>query len=144
MTSWLQVMASGFDIEPARFEAYCTSTAELYVQLYPWHPMRPSLHKVLIHGAKVVKTPPLPLGLLSEEAQECRNKDIRAYRLGHARKNSRENTLGDWFLLVTSDPVICSASLQARCQRVAALRSGVPAEVSRLLSGPVPVADADG
>ena len=139
-------MASGFDIEPARFEAYCTSTAELYVQLYPWHPMRPSLHKVLIHGAKVVKTLPLPLGLLSEEAQECRNKDIRAYRLGHARKNSRENTLGDQFrfLLVTSDPVISSASLQARCQRVAALRSGVPAEVSRLLSGSVPVADADG
>ena len=135
-------MASGFKIEPAKFEAYCASTAELYVSLYPWHPMRPSVHKVLIHGAKVVEALPLPLGLLSEEAQECRNKDIRAYRLGHARKNSRENNLGDQFrfMLVTSDPIISSARLQARCQRVAALMSGVPAEVSDLLAdaGQVP------
>ena len=134
-------MASGLDIDPERFEAYCNTTAELYVELYPWYPMRPSLHKVLIHGARVVKALPLPLGHLSEEAQESRNKDIRAYRLGHARKNSRENTLGDQFrfLLVTSDPVISSASLQARCQRVSALRTGVPAEVSHLLSGAVRV-----
>ena len=36
-----------------------------------------SVHKILVHWAAVVDALPLPLGMLSEWAQEARNKDIR-------------------------------------------------------------------
>jgi len=45
-------------------------TAQLYVELYDWYRMPPSVHKVLIHGALVIKYSLLPIGFLSEEAQE--------------------------------------------------------------------------
>lgn len=49
-------------------------TAKLYVQLYPWYPMTPTVHKILIHGATVIENALLPIGQLSEEAAEARNK----------------------------------------------------------------------
>lgn len=47
---------------------------------------------------------------MSEEAQECRNKDFKNYREHHTRKNSRLNTNKDLLhiLLISSDPVISS------------------------------------
>lgn len=47
---------------------------------------------------------------MSEEAQECRNKDFKNYREHHTRKNSRLNTNNDLLhiLLISSDPVISS------------------------------------
>ncbi|KAJ4429838.1 hypothetical protein ANN_22042 [Periplaneta americana] len=52
----------------------------------------------------------LPIGQLSEEAQEARNKDIKRFREHHTRKNSRINTVTDLVnnLLVSSDPLISS------------------------------------
>lgn len=54
-------------------------TAKLYIQLYPWHPMTPTMHKILIHSVTVIENALLPIGLLSEEA-EARNKHFRQYR----------------------------------------------------------------
>lgn len=50
----------------------------------------------------------VPIGQLSEEAQESRNKDIRRYREDHTRKFSRIETNTDLLhrLLETSDPLI--------------------------------------
>jgi hypothetical protein len=50
----------------------------------------------------------LPIGLLSEEAQKARNKDLIKVPESFARKISREETNNDLMrrLLVTSDPVI--------------------------------------
>ena len=83
-------------------------TAELYVSLYPWYYMPPTVHKVLIHGAKVIREAIVPIGQLSEEALESRNKDIRKYRKNYTRKCSREKTNEDIFkrLLLSSDPYI--------------------------------------
>ena len=70
--------------------------------------MPSSLHKLLIHGADVIRSLLLPIGAYSEEAHEARNKHARWYRLKHARKTSHTDTLTDQFnhLCVTSDPVI--------------------------------------
>lgn len=72
--------------------------------------MPPSVHKVLLHGADLMKHFDLPIGMYSEEAQEARNKDFRNIRENHSRKNSRTNTNEDilHWLLISSDPVISS------------------------------------
>lgn len=52
----------------------------------------------------------LPIGQLSEEAAEARNKHFRCYRQDFARKISRESCNQDIFnrLLLTSDPLLSS------------------------------------
>ena len=125
----LQVMACGHNISSAEFGLYCDQTAEMYVAEYAWYHMPVSVHKVLVHGAAVIDAIPLLLGKLSEEAQEARNKDVRSYRLNHARKNTRLHNISDQFryLLVTSDPFISSVNLEQRCQRGATARAGLSA-----------------
>lgn len=72
--------------------------------------MSATVHKVLYHGEDVIKHHLLPIGDLSEEAQEKRNKDYRYYREHNTRKMSRSSTNEDLFniLLATSDPLISS------------------------------------
>ncbi|KAL4097259.1 hypothetical protein QTP88_022062 [Uroleucon formosanum] len=106
----LSVISSGHEIDTEKFDNYAKMTAQLYVELYDWYRMPPSVHKVLIHGALVIKYSLLPIGFLSEEAQESRNKDYKRYREHHTRKSSRINTNLDLlhFLLISSDPLITS------------------------------------
>lgn len=108
----LRTMGCGFAISVEEFRKYAMDTANLYVKLYSWYYMPSSVHKILIHGADIIKHAALPIGMLSEEALECRNKDLRYIREGHARKTSRENTMYDLFhyLLLSSDPIISSSS----------------------------------
>lgn len=72
--------------------------------------MPSTVHKILVHGAEVIKSAILPIGQLSEEAMEARNKDLRNYREHHTRKTSRCENNEDLLhaLLVSSDPVISS------------------------------------
>lgn len=51
--------------------------------------MPASVHKLLIHGAIIASASILTIGLLSEEAQEARNKDYRDMREYHTRKCSK-------------------------------------------------------
>jgi hypothetical protein len=80
----------------------------MYVRLYPWHPITPTTHKILIQGAIVIETALLPIGQLSEEAAEARNKYFRLYRQNFARKFSRVSCKLDVLnrLLLSSDPAI--------------------------------------
>jgi hypothetical protein len=55
-------MASGYEIKDQEFEKYTIDTAKLFVSLYPWFYMPLSVHKVLIHGADVIRTSLLPIG----------------------------------------------------------------------------------
>jgi hypothetical protein len=64
-------------------------TARLNVDTYPWYYMPASVHKILIHGAIIITEAMLPIGQISEEAQESRNKDLKQFREFHARKMSR-------------------------------------------------------
>ena len=104
----VEVISSGHKINTEKSSKYVTDTAEMYVRLYPWHPMTRTMHKILIHGASVMENALLPIGQLSEEAAEARNKYFRLYRQNFARKFSRVscnlNVLNR--LLLSSDPVI--------------------------------------
>ena len=95
----------------------------LFRDLYAWFYMPVSVHKLLIHGADVIRSHLLPIGMYSEEAQEARNKHVRQYRIRHAKKSSRQNTLTDQFsyLLTTSDPFISNliqTNIDARERKV--------------------------
>lgn len=73
--------------------------------------MSATVHKVLIHGADIIaRNSIVPIGSLSEEASEARNKDFRRYREQHSRKRSRVNTNEDIFnfLFLSSDPLFSS------------------------------------
>lgn len=103
----LTAISTGHELNIDAIHQYCWKTAELYIHLYAWYHMPPSVHKILTHGASVAAEAILPIGELSEEALEARNKDIKKYREFHARKSSRVRTNEDIFrrLLLSSDPL---------------------------------------
>lgn len=73
--------------------------------------MPSSIHKLLIHGAEICQHFSfIPVGMLSEEASEARNKDFRSFREIHSRKIGRKETNTDIIhqLLISSDPYITS------------------------------------
>ncbi|KAL0853167.1 hypothetical protein ABMA27_012926 [Loxostege sticticalis] len=105
----LQVLSSGKAINIDGFRGYCKETAELFVHHYPWYNMPSSVHKMLIHGADICKHfSCLPIGILSEEAGEARNKDFRNTRERHTRKTGRLQNNEDIMhnFLISSDPYI--------------------------------------
>lgn len=106
----LETISSGHKIDVGKYDNYALDTAKLYVELYGWHPMTPTMHKILIHGASIIENALLPIGQLSEEAAEARNKHFRSYRQNFARKFSREECNLDVYqrLLLTSDPLLSS------------------------------------
>ena len=129
----LGTMSSGLHINTIAFKELCLDTAHLFVDLYPWYYMPQSVHRVLIHGYLVLEALSLPIGMMSEDAQESRNKDFRQYREHFTRKISREQNNEDLFhrLLITSDPFISSL-------RKPKLRSRIPlgASILKLLITP--------
>lgn len=104
------VVASGHEINVPKFRVFTQNTARYFVEKYPWFNMPPTLHKYFIHGPEIISSALLPIGQLTEEAQEARNKDFKKYREHNARKCSRKKANTDIFnfFLVTSDPVITS------------------------------------
>lgn len=103
-------LSSDHEIDIPLLKTYCDDTANLYVSLYPWYPMPTTVHKILLHSAEVIKSFLLPIGQMSEEAQEARHKDIRRMRLDGSRKTSRITSNTDILhaLLISSDPQISS------------------------------------
>ena len=89
---------------------FALETERLCIKLYPWYPLSPSVHKVLIHGHVIIDNSELAVGKLSEEAQEARNKELKRFRNNNSRKISRLATNEDvlHMLLVLSDPYISS------------------------------------
>lgn len=96
--------------------------------------MPASVHKLLVHDSAIISSVILPIGLLSEEAQEARNKDCKYNREHNTRKCSRIATNDDLFrsLLISSDPIITSL------RRIPHRKGGsIPQEVKDLLLEPV-------
>lgn len=60
----LTAMTSGSEINYERFDKYAKETAELYVRLYEWYRMPPSIHKILMHGLLVIQYALVPIGQL--------------------------------------------------------------------------------
>lgn len=106
----MQAISSGESVDAEKFRIYAQDTAKRYVSLYPWYNMPTTVHKLLIHGYEIINKALLPIGRLSEEAQEAMNKDVRRLREHHAWKGSRKQTMQDIFcgLLLASDPIVSS------------------------------------
>lgn len=106
----LRALASGYEINLEEFKKLCDETRKHYLSLYSWYYMPATVHKILVHSVDVIKTAIVPIGQLSEEAQEARNKDCRRYREHNTRKCSRTATNRDLLnmLIITSDPLINS------------------------------------
>lgn len=68
------------------------SKRETYIKDYSSYPMPVSVHKILFHGKDIITSCVLPIGQLSEEAQEARNKDNRKFRELFTQKTSRVDT----------------------------------------------------
>lgn len=132
----LRALSSGYDINIEKLKILAQDTRKLYLNLYSWYYMPATVHKILVHSADIIKSALLPIGQLSEEAQEARNKDCRRFREHNTRKRSRIATNRDLLnmLLITSDPVINSL------REVPKKRTGnLPPEVLDLIIPPPPV-----
>lgn len=129
----LKTISSGYNINITEFNTYCLDTANIYVQKYNWYYMPQSVHKLLIHGGDIISEALLPIGMLSEEVQEARNKDYKNYREHHTRKFSRSDTMSDLInlLLISSDPVISRIRLKRQKKN-----TSISPDVLRLLSIP--------
>lgn len=120
----MKTLSCGFHIDHNLFKIYALDTARLFVELFPWFYMPQSVHKVLstqcIHGHLIISRMLLPIGMLSEEPQESRNKELKRFREHHTRKISRTATNMDLLhlLLVTSDPVISSLRKPIQTKRI--------------------------
>ena len=69
-----------------------------------------TVHQLLIHGHDLITNFSVPIGILSEEAQERLNKDYKYLRSNNTRKTCRLAGNKDLLhhLLMSSDPVISS------------------------------------
>lgn len=116
----LEVICSSYPIDINKFGVYARETAELAVSLYPWYSMPATVHKILIHGKEIIQHAVLPIGILSEEAQEHRNKDYKYYRSHHSRKISRIATNEDVFhnMMISSDPYITSLRPETKAKHL--------------------------
>lgn len=132
-------------IDSYEFDKLCSLTAEMYVEHYSWYPMPATLHKILVHGADIINTSILPVGMLGEEASESRNKDFKKYRNLHSRKISRNATMEDVFyrLIDTSDVIISSINIDSRSQYNKIKCLVIPEETRVLLAAPKLYDDED-
>ena len=112
----LGTLSCGFAIDTEKLRSLANRTLELHVKNYSWFYLPVTIHKILIHAADIVNGIALPIGHMSEEAQEARNKDVRRYREMFTRKFSRQKTVEDLFhrLLISSDPLISSLKYKRR------------------------------
>ena len=108
-------------IDVPKFAAYCTETAMLWVEKYPWYKMPVSIHVLLVHGVSYLKMIDMPISDLTEQCIETGNKISKHARLHHTRKTSRLDTMTDHFnrLMEISDPVVAT---KLHCKRQARVR----------------------
>ncbi|KAJ8682904.1 hypothetical protein QAD02_018696 [Eretmocerus hayati] len=97
-------------IDPVKMKKFSEEVMALYVSEYSWYPMPPSVHKAFMHGWQIVERTSVPVGTLSEEAQEATNKVVKRARLENSRCYDRQSSNEDvlHYLLFASDPLISS------------------------------------
>ncbi|CAF4944062.1 unnamed protein product [Pieris macdunnoughi] len=75
----LRVISCEFSVNYANLKKYCIEAAKMCIQLYDWYKMSASVHKLLIHGADIIKELPLPVGLFSEDVLVTNQKESKVY-----------------------------------------------------------------
>ena len=106
----LETLGCGLEIDSVAFKNYAIETRNIYLQNYKWFYMPATLHKILFHGKDIIEKCIVPIGQLSEEARETRNKECKNFREHFTRKTSRgnSNTYLIHRLLISSDSLFCS------------------------------------
>ena len=101
---------SGHRIDEKKFEEKCNSMLDLFFASpeVNWYGLSPSAHKLLVHGADIIRHSILPVGILAEDPAEGSNKLHRMHRQNQTRKISHETTMEDLISrkLHQSDPVV--------------------------------------
>ncbi|KAG5682814.1 hypothetical protein PVAND_012140 [Polypedilum vanderplanki] len=137
-------------INTDKFREYCKAIFDLWMHLFPWFKMTPTLHKLLCHGEELIKASPLPLGMLTEEGAESKHKIYRSDGLHHARQSSRIKNLTDIFhrSLEFSDPFFSLKIMEKSKQKAIKV---LPRDVLQLLDfgmigdlNDVPIDSAEG
>lgn len=82
----LQAISSGHEINLDSFKQYSVKLARMITEKYVWYYMPTLVHKLLIHGPEIIQNSLLPVGQMSEDAQEACNKFYSIYRLSFATK----------------------------------------------------------
>ncbi|OXA42090.1 V(D)J recombination activating protein 1 [Folsomia candida] len=129
----LCAISTELPINPEKFGSYCRQLAQKYVKEHKWYYMPVSIHKLLIHGEQIIKESTLPLGMLSEQAGESRNRLYKFYREYHSRKINRTANLLDVFnrCIDSSDPLISNYSLNKRLKE--SKRLSFPSQVIEMI-----------
>ena len=78
-------------------KAYGLATAKLWVNLYGWFNMPPTMHQLFFHAWESLRMSSLPLSFFSEQSLESFNKYFKSDREYHSRKDSRLHTIQDQF-----------------------------------------------
>ena len=103
---------SGQRLDDEKFEAKCNSVLDTFFASpeVNWYGLSPSAHKLLVHGADIIRHSILPVGILAEDPAEGSNKLHRIHRQNHTRKISHETTMDDLISrkLHQSDPIVLS------------------------------------
>lgn len=125
-----------YAVNSEKFKDFCANTFRMYMENYSWYPMSPTVHKVVVHGYKIMDSCIVPVGFLGENASEARNKLYKSDRRSHARKCSRLENITDVFnrAMDSSDPLLSTLSSKERQNRNK--RKSLPAEVIALLESP--------
>jgi hypothetical protein len=113
-----RTLASSHNIDADKFEEFCNATLAQYMIDCPWYNIPPTLHKVLVHGADIIRATPLPIGVTSEEGSESNTKFCRKYYQNHTRKISSLAALQDLFhrMMDVSDPLVRSLTPEPETQ----------------------------
>lgn len=132
----LVVLSSGLPIDSEKYDNFCKKLAQNYVNSYNWLPMTVTIHKLLTHGAAIIRNSSVPVGMLSEQASESRNKYWRHDREHHTRKSDRIKTMSDLFhrALVSSDPIISEQRMSQRQKNIK--KRPLPSAAIALLKAP--------
>lgn len=72
----LRVISSGLKVHIEEFENFATETRELYLSLYSWYNIPATVHKILNHGAAIIKYHIVPIGQLSEGLKKLETRTV--------------------------------------------------------------------
>ena len=106
---WI-VLRSCMKVNVDKLQDYCDIARKIYEGLWDWYPMSPTLHKVLCHIREIIQyfPPTITSGMLSEEATETANKDIKNFIEHHAPQHdlTARNLSVFTRFIVRSDPEV--------------------------------------
>lgn len=115
----LSAFSSRKAVDYDKLEVYCHETNDLFFERFPNAELRPSVHKLLIHGCEIARQFKFSQIYYAEDGLEHCHKKNRQNSRNHARQNSRLNRISDMahYSLFSSDPKISIASLDYRQQK---------------------------